>query len=81
MCNDLGDTNMSEELVLLRSIYSELKDLRKKIDKIDEELLRIKIILLKEEEIEEKEREEIEKILNEPDENFISLDEFKRTFE
>lgn len=72
---------MSEELVLLRSIYSELKDLRKKIDKIDEELLRIKIILLKEEEIEEKEREEIEKILNEPDENFISLDEFKRTFE
>jgi len=52
---------MSEELVLLRSIYSELKDLRKKIDKIDEELLRIKIILLKEEEIEEKEREEIEK--------------------
>jgi len=79
--NDLGDTNMSEELVLLRSIYSELKDLRKKIDKIDEELLRIKIILLKEEEIEEKEREEIEKILNESDENFISLDEFKRTFE
>jgi len=72
---------MSEELVLLRSIYSELKDLRKKIDKIDEELLRIKIILLKEEEIEEKEREEIEKILNEPGENFISLDEFKRTFE
>ncbi|MEX2703252.1 MAG: hypothetical protein Q6368_009340 [Candidatus Baldrarchaeota archaeon] len=72
---------MSEELVLLRSIYSELKDLRKKIDKIDEELLRIKIILLKEEEIEEKEREEIEKILNESDENFISLDEFKRTFE
>ena len=65
---------MSEELVLLRSIYSELKDLRKKIDKIDEELLRIKIILLKEEEIEEKEREEIEKILNESDENFISLD-------
>ena len=52
---------MSEESVLLRSIYSELKDLRKKIDKIDEELLRIKIILLKEEEIEEKEREEIEK--------------------
>jgi len=49
---------MSEESVLLRSIYSELKDLRKKIDKIDEELLRIKIILLKEEEIEEKEREE-----------------------
>lgn len=72
---------MSEELVLLRSIYSELKGLRKKIDKIDEELLRIKIILLKEEEIEEKEREEIEKILNESDENFISLDEFKRTFE
>ncbi len=72
---------MSEELVLLRSIYSELKDLRKKIDKIDEELLRIKIILLKEEEIEKKEREEIEKILNESDENFISLDEFKRTFE
>ncbi len=72
---------MSEGSVLLRSIYSELKDLRKKIDKIDEELLRIKIILLKEEEIEEKEREEIEKILNEPDENFISLDEFKRTFE
>jgi len=67
--------------VLLRSIYSELKDLRKKIDKIDEELLRIKIILLKEEEIEKKEREEIEKILNESDENFISLDEFKRTFE
>ncbi|MHA1834299.1 MAG: hypothetical protein ACTSV7_09930 [Candidatus Baldrarchaeia archaeon] len=65
---------MSEELVLLRSIYSELKGLRKKIDKIDEELLRIKIILLKEEEIEEKEREEIEKILNESDENFISLD-------
>jgi len=79
--NDLGDTNTSEELVLLRSIYSELKDLRKKIDKIDEELLRIKIILLKEEEIEKKEREEIEKILNESDENFISLDEFKRTFE
>ena len=81
MYNDLGDTNTSEELVLLRSIYSELKDLRKKIDKIDEELLRIKIILLKEEEIEKKEREEIEKILNESDENFISLDEFKRTFE
>ena len=72
---------MSEGSVLLRSIYSELKDLRKKIDKIDEELLRIKIILLKEEEIEKKEREEIEKILNESDENFISLDEFKRTFE
>ncbi|MHA1581266.1 MAG: hypothetical protein ACTSYM_01995 [Candidatus Baldrarchaeia archaeon] len=72
---------MSKELVLLRSIYSELKDLRKKIDKIDEELFRIKIILLKEEEIDEKEREEIEKILNKSDENFISLDEFKRTFE
>ena len=69
---------MSEALTLLKSIYNELRDLRKKIDKIDEDLLEVKIMLLKEEEISKEEEEEIKRLLNEPKENFISFDEIKR---
>ncbi|MGQ4834392.1 MAG: hypothetical protein ACP6IS_10925 [Candidatus Asgardarchaeia archaeon] len=69
---------MSKELTLLQNIYSEIKELKRKIDAVDEKLLDIKILLLKEEEISEKEKEEIRKLLEEPEENYVTLDDFKR---
>ena len=69
---------LSEELTLLRTIYSELREIKKKIDNLDRRLLSIKIMLLKEEEVSQEEKEEIEELLSEPEENYITLDEFKR---
>ncbi len=69
---------MSEALSLLKSIHNELKDLRDKINKIDEDLLTIKVMILKEEKISKEEEEEIKRLLNAPDEDFLSLDEIKR---
>ena len=41
---------LSKELTLLQNIYSEIKELKKKIEDVDEKLLDIKAMLLKEEE-------------------------------
>lgn len=74
----LSVSTLSKELTLLQNIYSEIKELKRKIDAVDEKLLDIKILLLKEEEISEKEKEEIRKLLEEPEENYVTLDDFKR---
>jgi Glu-tRNA(Gln) amidotransferase subunit E-like FAD-binding protein len=64
---------MSEALSLLKSIHNELKDLRDKIKKIDEDLLTIKVMILKEEKISKEEEEEIKRLLKAPDEDFFHL--------
>jgi len=68
---------MSNVETLLKSIYNEINELKSAVNRINETLLDIKIMLLKEEELSKEEKEELKRLLKEPKENFVSLDEIK----
>ena len=70
---------LDEDMKLLRGIYREIKELKKRIGAIDESLLDIKAMLLKEDEVCAEEKEEIEKLLSEPKDCYVTIEEFRRT--
>ena len=57
---------MSNVETLLKSIYNEINELKSAVNRINETLLDIKIMLLKEEELSKEEKEELKRLLKEP---------------